>query len=89
MKLPDDMRVGVVTDPNDVRLKVNYLFQHGADSIKLIATGAVLAEGTEVGQQELSEDEMRAAVQTAAPTAAGSPPTPTAPRASSRPCAPA
>ncbi|QUD89398.1 Xaa-Pro dipeptidase [Phenylobacterium montanum] len=66
VKLPDDMRVGVVTDPNDVRLKVNYLFQHGADSIKLIATGAVLAEGTEVGQQELSEDEMRAAVQTAA-----------------------
>ena len=66
VKIPDDMRVGVVTDPNDVRLKVNYLFQHGADSIKLIATGAVLAEGTEVGMQELSEDEMRAAVQTAA-----------------------
>jgi imidazolonepropionase-like amidohydrolase len=43
VKVPDDMRVGVVTDPNDVRLKVNALFQHGADSIKLIATGAVLA----------------------------------------------
>jgi imidazolonepropionase-like amidohydrolase len=66
VKAPDDMRVGVVTDPNDVRLKVNYLFQHGADSIKLIATGAVLAEGTEVGMQELSEDEMHAAVVTAA-----------------------
>ncbi|HEY2659868.1 MAG TPA: amidohydrolase family protein [Caulobacteraceae bacterium] len=66
VKVPDDMRAGVVTDPNDVRLKVNFLFQHGADSIKLIATGAVLTEGTEVGQQELTEDEMRAAVETAA-----------------------
>ncbi|MDR3506281.1 MAG: amidohydrolase family protein [Caulobacteraceae bacterium] len=66
IQIPADMRVGVVTDPNDVRLKVNFLFQHGADSIKLIATGAVLAEGTEVGQQELSEAEMRAAVEAAA-----------------------
>jgi imidazolonepropionase-like amidohydrolase len=66
IKVPDDMRVGVVTSPQDVRLKVNFLFQHGADSIKLIGTGAVLAEGTEVGQQELTEDEMRAAVEAAA-----------------------
>ena len=64
--VPDDMRAGVVTNANDVRLKVNYLFQNGADSIKLIATGAVLAEGTEVGEQELSDDEMRAAVKAAA-----------------------
>ena len=70
VKVPDDMRAGVVTSPDDVRLKVNYLFQHGADSIKLIATGAVLAQGTEVGQQELTEDEMRAAVEVA--TAHGS-----------------
>ena len=66
VKIPDDFRAGVVTDPKDVRLKVAWLFQHGADSIKLIGTGAVLAEGSEVGQQELSEDEMRAAVETAA-----------------------
>jgi imidazolonepropionase-like amidohydrolase len=62
VKVPDDMRVGVVTDANDAQLKVNYLFQHGVDSIKLIATGAVLAEGTEPGTQELSDDEMLAAV---------------------------
>lgn len=62
VKVPDDMRVGVVTDANDTRLKVNYLFQHGVDSIKLIATGAVLAEGTEPGTQELTDDEMVAAV---------------------------
>lgn len=66
VKIPDDFRAGVVSEPNDVRLKVDWLFQHGADSIKLIATGAVLAEGSEVGHQELTEDEMRMAVQTAA-----------------------
>ncbi|MBC2653240.1 Xaa-Pro dipeptidase [Novosphingobium aerophilum] len=63
--LPADLRVGVVSSPAEVRQKVNYLFQHGADSIKLIATGAVFAIGTTVGQQELSEDEMRAAVEVA------------------------
>jgi imidazolonepropionase-like amidohydrolase len=66
VKVPEDFRAGVVTDANDVRLKVTWLFQHGADSIKLIATGAVLAEGGEPGQLELTEDEMRMAVQTAA-----------------------
>lgn len=63
--VPPDMRLGVVTDAADVRRKVNYLFQNGADSIKLIATGAVLTNGTEPGQIELSDDEMRAAVSTA------------------------
>ena len=60
------MRAGVVVDAADVTRKVAYLFQHGADSIKLIATGAVLASGTEPGQQELTEDEMHAAVIAAA-----------------------
>jgi imidazolonepropionase-like amidohydrolase len=64
--VPDDMRAGVVSDAADVSRKVSYLFQHGADSIKLIATGAVLAPGTEPGQQELTEDEMHAAVVAAA-----------------------
>ncbi|WP_156680696.1 metal-dependent hydrolase family protein [Sphingomonas profundi] len=64
--VPADMRVGVASGPDEVRRKVNYLFQHGVDSIKLIATGAVLAEGTEPGQQELTEAEMHAAVEAAA-----------------------
>lgn len=59
---PADMRVGVVRDENDTRLKVRSLFQHGVDGIKLIATGAVLALGTEPGRLELTEGEMRAAV---------------------------
>jgi imidazolonepropionase-like amidohydrolase len=66
VRIPEDMRAGVVSGPDDTRAKVNFLFQHGADSIKLIATGAVLASGTEAGQQELSEAEMRAAVEVAA-----------------------
>ncbi len=66
VRIPDDMRAGVVNGPDDTRAKVNYLFQHGADSIKLIATGAVLASGTEAGQQEMTEAEMRAAVDVAA-----------------------
>jgi imidazolonepropionase-like amidohydrolase len=66
VQVPESMRVGVVMDAADVTRKVAYLFQHGADSIKLIATGAVLAQGTEPGQQELTEEEMHAAVVAAA-----------------------
>jgi imidazolonepropionase-like amidohydrolase len=66
VQVPESMRAGVVVDAADVTRKVAYLFQHGADSIKLIATGAVLAQGTEPGQQELTEEEMHAAVVAAA-----------------------
>jgi imidazolonepropionase-like amidohydrolase len=63
--LPPDMRLGVVATPSEVEQKVNGLFQRGADSIKLIATGAVLTEGTEPGQQELSEEMIAVAVKVA------------------------
>lgn len=62
VQVPADMRVGVISDAREAKLKTAYLFQHGVDSIKMIATGAVLAEGTEPGEIELSEDEMRAVV---------------------------
>ncbi len=65
VSIPDDMRVGVYRDANDAKLKTRYLFQHGVDTIKMVGTGAVLAEGTEPGQMEMSEDEMRAVVQEA------------------------
>lgn len=64
--VPASFRAGVASGPADVTQKVNYLLQNGADSIKLIATGAVLAQGTEPGAQEMSEEEIRAAVQAAA-----------------------
>jgi len=66
VQVPPDMRVGVVRDANEATLRSRYLFQNGADFIKLIATGAVLALGTEPGQQELDDAEMRAAVEEAA-----------------------
>ncbi|AJP71097.1 Xaa-Pro dipeptidase [Sphingomonas hengshuiensis] len=64
--IPADMRMGVVRSPEEARERVRYLFQHRVDSIKLLATGAVLAVGTEPGRLELSEPEMRAAVAEAA-----------------------
>jgi imidazolonepropionase-like amidohydrolase len=66
VKLPDEMRVGVVEDAADAHRKAANILAHHADFLKLIATGAVLTVGTEPGQQELTEDEMRAAVEEAA-----------------------
>jgi imidazolonepropionase-like amidohydrolase len=63
--VPPEMRFGVVTTPAEARDKAEALFRGGADFLKLIATGAVLAIGTEPGQPELTEDEMRAAVDVA------------------------
>jgi imidazolonepropionase-like amidohydrolase len=65
VKIPEEMRMGVESSANEARLKVNYLYQHGVNSTKLIVTGAVLAEGTEPGRQEMSEEEIRAAVDAA------------------------
>ena len=65
VEVPADMRAGVVKDANDARLKVIWLLSRGADSIKLIATGAVLVAGGGVGIQELTDEEMKAAVDAA------------------------
>ncbi len=64
-QLPADMRYGVLTSPAEAREKAEYLFDHGVDFLKLIGTGAVLAIGTEPGEPELTEEEMRAAAQVA------------------------
>lgn len=63
--VPADMRAGVVTNAEEATTRSRYLFQHGVDFIKLIATGAVLTEGTEPGALELTEEEMRATVDVA------------------------
>jgi imidazolonepropionase-like amidohydrolase len=59
--VPEAFRVGVVRNADEARDKARYLLDHGADFIKLIATGAVLALGSEPGALELSPDEMKAA----------------------------
>ena len=63
--LPTDLRFGVVTSPDDVRAKARQLLIGGADVLKCIGTGAVLTRGGVPGAPELSEDELRAAVDVA------------------------
>jgi imidazolonepropionase-like amidohydrolase len=64
--VPPEFRVGVSNNEAEIREHVNYLLDHGADFIKIIATGAVLAAGTEPGESEYTEAEIRAAVEEAA-----------------------
>lgn len=62
-ELPADMRLGVLTGADQAAAKARYLFDNRVDFLKLLATGAVLAIGTEPGAPELTEAEMRAAVE--------------------------
>ncbi len=64
-QLPPDMRLGVASTPEEAAAKTAFLIDQGADFIKTIATGAVLAIGTEPGEPELTEDQLRAVVDTA------------------------
>ncbi len=64
--LPSDLRFGVASSVDEVRTKVRKILHGGADFIKVIATGAVLTEGTTPGAPEFTEDEIRAAVEEAA-----------------------
>ena len=59
--LPETFRIGVVRNADEARDRARYLLDRGADFIKLIATGAVLALGSEPGALELSPEEMKAA----------------------------
>ncbi|HLZ78646.1 MAG TPA: amidohydrolase family protein [Sphingomonas sp.] len=61
VKIPGDFQYGTVRNADEAREKVDFLFAHGADFIKMIATGAVLAVGSEPGALELTPDEMKAA----------------------------
>ena len=63
---PPDFRRGVANSATEVRQRVRELLNAGADFIKIIATGAVLAPGTKPGTPEYTEDEIRAAVDEAA-----------------------
>lgn len=48
--------------PEEVVKQVRRNFKHGADFIKLLATGAVLSKGQSPGAQQFSDDEIQAAV---------------------------
>jgi imidazolonepropionase-like amidohydrolase len=56
-----EFRIGEVRSPEEARARVKAIIDGGADFIKLIATGAVLAVGSEPGALELTPEEMKAA----------------------------
>ena len=64
--VPIDLRFGVANSVDEVRQRVRLILGGGADFIKVIATGAVLTEGTTPAAPEFSEVEIRAAVEEAA-----------------------
>ncbi|MEO8330220.1 MAG: amidohydrolase family protein [Candidatus Nanopelagicales bacterium] len=66
VQLPETMRIGVSDNADEVRKAVRRFMAGGADFIKVIATGAVLAPGTTPGASEFTEAEIRAAVDEAA-----------------------
>jgi imidazolonepropionase-like amidohydrolase len=66
VQVPAEMRMGVADTPDEVRQRVREILNRGADLIKVIATGAVLTPGTKPGVEELSEEEIHAAVTEAA-----------------------
>ena len=60
--VPRELRFGVANSVDEVRRVVREILHGGADFIKVIATGAVLNEGTVPSAPEFSEAEIRAAV---------------------------
>jgi imidazolonepropionase-like amidohydrolase len=64
--IPKELRFGVVETVEDVRRVVRQLVQGGAEAIKVIATGSVMSAGGVPGAPELTEDQIRTAVEEAA-----------------------
>jgi imidazolonepropionase-like amidohydrolase len=64
--LPAEYRFGVANSADEVRERVRAILNGGADFIKLIATGAVLTQGTKPWASEYTEEQIRAAVEQAA-----------------------
>ncbi len=60
-----DLREGIGDGPDELRKAVRYQIKHGADVIKICATGGVLSQGDGVGAPQLTLDEMRVIVEEA------------------------
>jgi imidazolonepropionase-like amidohydrolase len=56
---------GMADGPEAIRAAVRYQVKHGADVIKICATGGVLSEGDSVGVQQYMPDELTAVVEAA------------------------
>jgi imidazolonepropionase-like amidohydrolase len=57
-----DHRSGVADGPDEARKAVRHQIKHGADLIKICATGGVMSPHDDVGAPQLTLDEMRAIV---------------------------
>jgi imidazolonepropionase-like amidohydrolase len=64
--VPPELRVGVADSVDEIRRAVRRVLHGGADLVKLIATGAVMSPGGVPGAPELTEEQIRAAVEEAA-----------------------
>ena len=62
IQLPHDLRFGVADGPDQVRQRVREIAGYGADLIKVLATGAFLTTRANPGAEELTFDELAAAV---------------------------
>ena len=65
VEIPREFRFGVVASIPEMRARVREILNRGADHIKVISTGAVLAPGTKPGVPEFTEEELRAIVEEA------------------------
>lgn len=63
--VPRELRFGVAANIEEARDATRRILHGGADFIKVIATGAVMTEGTNPGAPEFSEEELRAIVEEA------------------------
>lgn len=64
-KLPAEIQLGVTRGPENFRARTRMAIEGGADLIKVIASGAVLAYTGEPGAPEMSRAELEAVVQEA------------------------
>lgn len=62
---PAESRLGVARGPEEFREKARDAVAAGADFLKVIASGAVFAFGTEPGAPEMTQDEIEAVVEVA------------------------
>lgn len=60
-----DYRAGVADGVDEVRKAVRYQIKHGADVIKVCATGGVMSQGDAVGSPQLDKAELEMAVEEA------------------------
>jgi imidazolonepropionase-like amidohydrolase len=63
--VPHELRVGVADSADEVRRAVRRVLHGGADFVKVIATGAVMAPGGVPGAPEFTGEQIRAAVEEA------------------------